>query len=500
MMLSVYEGRSLFRNSVCVRAIAFLLVLVAGGSLADQLGGSGQLSEPLGVGGGLKLSATLDTASSRVPVSREVAASSRVAQVSRPMRLALASQVSTGEADVASRRTAKLGIEELFQLAAQTHPEVAARRAELEAALANRDAARWQYFPTPSLQVRQQDKGGSVTVAALQQPVWSGGRLDAGFDAADSRVRSASVAISEAQYALALRVTGVWQTYIQARGRVEALDRGVALLSVYVESVRRRIKGGVSPEVDRELVESRFAQAEGDLAAARATERSALLQLSQLIGRSVQPNELSAPDRVADKVLAFEVLTEQSVSSSATLRRIEAEMEAAQHDSTQKRAVLWPTLGVRAEYQRGDVSNIGVDTSDSRVMLVLDYVPGAGLSAAAGVDAAEARVASLRSGLEGARRDLVSKIAVDYEDQRSSRVREQDMQRTLRSASEVLASYDRLFVAGKRSWLDVINAARELTQIELSIADIRALLAASYYRLRLHSGEITWQSKDGGGA
>lgn len=280
---------------------------------------------------------------------------------------------------------------------------------------------------------------------------------------------------------------------MQARGRAEALTRGSSLLGVYAESVRQRIKGGVSPEVDRELVESRLAQIQGDLAAARAAERSAVSQLSQLIGRPLHTYELSPGKGVTVQLPAFEILVEQSVERSAALRRIEAEVEAARYDTTQKRAALWPTVGVRAEYQHGDLSNTGAVTRDSRVMLVMDYVPGAGLSAAAGIDAAEARVGSLRESREAARRELLTKIAADYEDYQSSLSRKRDILRTLKAASEVLASYDRLFIAGKRNWLDVLNAARELTQVENSLADIEALLAASYYRLRLHGGELPWQ-------
>ena len=417
---------------------------------------------------------------------------------SRFQRAALARSVAKNEADApALGAGGRLVLDDLIGLAVQAHPEIAAKRTDLEAAYAGRDAARWQYFPTPSLQLRQQDKGGNVTVAAVQQPLWSGGRLDAGLDAANSRTRSANAAISEAQYSVALRVTGAWQGWMQARGRAEALNAGIARLGVYAESVRQRIKGGVSPEVDRELVESRLSQVQGDLAAARAAERSALSQLSQLIGRSLRSEELSFGKGVIVQLPAFEVLAEQSVTRSAAMRRLEAEVEAARHDTTQKRAALWPTLGVRAEYQRGDSSNVGVVTQDTRVMLVMDYVPGAGLSAAAGIDAAEARVGSLREGREAARRELLAKVAADYEDHQSSLARKRDILRTLAAATEVLASYDRLFVAGKRNWLDVLNAARELTQVETSLADVEALVVASYYRLRLHGGELPWQQEGG---
>ena len=65
-----------------------------------------------------------------------------------------------------------------------------------------------------------------------------------------------------------------------------------------------------------------------------------------------------------------------------------------------------------------------------------------------------------------------------------------DLQRTLKANAEVLASYERLFIAGKRGWLEVINAARELTQAQTALADVQALHLASATRLRLHAGEL----------
>lgn len=407
-------------------------------------------------------------------------------------------QAQPGGAQPAGLVTAspRLGLEDLFNLAIQGHPDVLAKRADLDAARAGQDAARWQYFPTPSVQLRQLEKGDQVTVAALQQPIWSGGRLDAGLDAANARARSAGVAISEAQYALALRLTSHWQAWLQARGRAEALAGGVRLLHVYAETVRQRIQGGVSPEVDRELVQSRLAQAQADLAAAQAAERSAVSQLSQLVGRPLRGGDIDAGADIGAGLPAFDVLAEQAIARSAALRRIEAEAQAARHDVVQKRAALWPTLGVRAEHQRGSLSSLGGGTQDSRIMLVMDFVPGAGLSAGAAIAAAEARVASLRESGESARRDLVARLSADYEDHQSSLQRRQDIERTAKAAAEVLASYDRLFIAGKRNWLDVLNAARELTQVHTLQADIEALRIASHFRLRLHGAELAWQRRE----
>ena len=107
--------------------------------------------------------------------------------------------------------------------------------------------------------------------------------------------------------------------------------------------------------------------------------------------------------------------------------------------------------------------------------------------------AAAARVVNLRETREAARREMTAKVSADYEDHLSNLGRKRGIQRSIQASTEVLASYDRLFVAGKRNWLDVLNAARELTQVEVSLADVEAAIAASYFRLRLHGNELPWQ-------
>lgn len=374
----------------------------------------------------------------------------------------------------------------------RNHPGVAAHQAEVKATQAEVEAARAQYYPTPSIQLLQ-DKGEPTTVLTLQQPLWAGGRLDAGLDAAQSRENAARVSVNDTQYTLALRVTAAWAAWLQAQGRGEALDKGVALLNVYAESVSRRIQGGASGQVDHELVAARLAQTQGELAAARSAERSALARLAQMIGQPLRSQDLVVADTATGidiPLPGLDALVAQAFARSAALKRLDADIETARHEAQQRRAALWPTLNLRAQHQRGNATATGTTANDSRIMLVLEYAPGAGLSADANIDAAEARIIGLRENLDAARRDLTETITIDYEEYLASSDRKRHFQRTLQASAEVLASYDRLFVAGKRNWLDVINAARELIQAQTALADVEAQLVAARARLRLHIGEM----------
>ena len=159
-------------------------------------------------------------------------------------------------------------LDQLINLAVRAHPSVSSKRAGLNAAQADIEAARYQYYPTPSMQLRQ-NRGDVTRVLTLQQPLWAGGRLDAGLNVASARSVAAAASIEEAQILLALRVSSAWQAWHQAQGRSAAIAAGIDLLNGYSQSAGRRIEAGAAGEGDRALVQARLAQSLADLASAR---------------------------------------------------------------------------------------------------------------------------------------------------------------------------------------------------------------------------------------
>ena len=156
-----------------LRMVAVLAgLLVLGEAKAQQLVGGviDRAVEAHRGGVDLKLSYQLLAVTERRVVQAKpgVALLADASPNSRLQRATLASAASKREAEVLAQGSPQLGLEDLVGLAIQAHPEIVAKRADLDAARAGQDAARWQYFPTPSLQLRQQGSGSNVTVAAVQ--------------------------------------------------------------------------------------------------------------------------------------------------------------------------------------------------------------------------------------------------------------------------------------------------------------------------------------------
>lgn len=372
------------------------------------------------------------------------------------------------------------------------HPSVAGKRANVMEAEANIDAAKAQYLPTPSVQINQLASGGHSTTLAVTQPLWAAGRIHAGLDAARARGRSADGAVVETQNILALRVADLYQGYLASRLRVSAQQDGINRLVELADVMNRRVEAGISASADRELANSRLTQVRSDLELEEASGRTLLAQLGQMAGRPVSRDEVSLTLAPIGTLEDESVLLDRALANNPAIQRAGADIEAAVFDAKVQRASQWPTLSLQAartNYSQPALTRV----NSSQVYLTLQYLPGAGLASGALSRASLARAESLKDGLEATRRDIADGLMGDYERYRAARVRFGNALSVVAASREVLNSYRRLFVAGKRSWLDLVNAARELTEAQLALADLSAALTVGPFRLQLRSGDTLWQ-------
>ena len=75
--------------------------------------------------------------------------------------------------------------------------------------------------------------------------------------------------------------------------------------------------------------------------------------------------------------------------------------------------------------------------------------------------------------------------ANDRDELARARWRLRTMSSALSSSKAVLESYERQFAAGRRSWMDLLNAMRELTQNDYARVEAHAQMAGSLHRLQL---------------
>jgi len=132
--------------------------------------------------------------------------------------------------------------------------------------------------------------------------------------------------------------------------------------------------------------------------------------------------------------------------------------------------------------------NYGSDlVPHQRTWLQVSAQPGAGLSSLANVRAAMARQESAAETRRNAERELQQSMAADLANYVAATEQMNVAHLLRKSTQDVADSYARQFVAGRKSWLEVLNAVRETIQARLSVLDARALQGQTAWRLHLRA-------------
>jgi adhesin transport system outer membrane protein len=387
--------------------------------------------------------------------------------------------------------------ERLVSEVAARNPRIRSQSAAATAAGFDVAAARWQFFPAPAVQVESSGKDRQV-IASVSQPIYSFGRLESDLKAAKSRASLANVRVEEAQYVLSFRVLDLFGQLLSTSRSLDVFRQDLARLGALEEMIGRRVTAGVSAPVDLNLVLTRLRQSENSIVSLTARQNAALAGLSELLGAPLTIQDIILPtmpaqtQTLSDDPAVAQDPVEQSLSYSPVLKRARGDVEVANIDSARALNAMKPTLYGKFE-QRVDDGRY--DTSAfpaSRVLFGLQYSFGSGLSSLSRVDAAQAQAEGAKLSLNAAQEDVRASVRTDLETRDAASRLVESLRLNLMLQEETFGSYNRLFLAGKRSWLDVLNVVREVTENERALADAEVQYLLSDYRLQLQTGQIRW--------
>lgn len=404
----------------------------------------------------------------------------RLSAARRAIGLVLAS-LALGAAGAAS--SAALTLDEGLRLAVSSHPTVAARRSEREAAGMRLEAAEWGRYPALSAQYATDQAGRRFTTARLEQPLWTGGVITGQIDGAQAGVRGADASLTESQQEIMLRVVTAFTELGRVHARQLAAQANVAEHERLAALIARRVSNEVSPASDGVLASARLAQARAELTQLDALAARARSALSQAVSRDVHEIALPSPRTLGYPSLTLTIEAAQAFSPA--LRRLSAEEEAAGAEVAVRRGATRPRVVARYDRTFG-----GREVEGDQFFVAVEFQPGAGLSSLAAVREAEARRNAARLAREGALRDLLDSLNADWADMESLGRQARDLRAQVESTTSVFDSFVRQYAVGRKSWLDVLNAQREASQARYALADTEWGALRATLRLQLATGEL----------
>ena len=388
-----------------------------------------------------------------------------------------------------------LEVNALIREAVETHPLVGAAIADEKAATEGVTAAKLGLLPTPSVNAQHDRERGMTTQFAIRQPLWTGGRLTATVNQAVFDEKAATAHIFEQQNTVAKNTIDIWQSYIYAIALQELHLKNLERLAEFEAMMQRRVDQGVSARIELDLVTNRIFQDQNAFQGAKEQQRIAEARLEQMIGQPVSPPNAKVPmsllvQYAKEQSAPFGQLAFGDVSqTNPSVIRQKFQVEAARQEHLVQRASRYPN--VYAQYTH--TFYLEEDKNSGDFSVGMSYDPGAGFSNLALARASQARVQSLTQSQEAARRTVMEDIQTAYQRFVSARDKETSLIAAVAGARIVVNSYRRQFIAGRKSWLEVLNAVREEGQYEQQLLEVQAQMVASFYKLQVDFGMMPWQ-------
>lgn len=381
-----------------------------------------------------------------------------------------------------------MNFEDLISKAVNHHPSIQMSQEAFKMSEEELNSAKWQYFPTPSVDYSNSSKNNEV-VAKLEQPLWTGGKLDSQYDIALSSKAEAGYTLEESKYRLVERILNLLQAYSQGKSAEISLKEGYDRLSEFTVMIDKRIEAGISSQSDEVLLNSRLIQIKSDLINAKSKKTLALKQLSLLVGENIESIDFSLDKFNFDNIQSS-VLIDDMAKFHPTLKKMDEQLKGSIHQVSKEESALYPTLSLIAEHKQGDVYTENNNASDNAVYLSLKATTGAGLSLFSNVEKAKLNTKRLKSEKDSKQQELTDSFIIDYNNMMLAKEKLANQKLNQQFSGEVFEANKKLFIAGKKQWLDLVNSSKELMDISVSYRDTKELYNILKYKIALQTGKV----------
>jgi adhesin transport system outer membrane protein len=391
----------------------------------------------------------------------------------------------------------------LVTAAIRNHPIAQSAQAKQRAAIQDVAVAERRRWPTLTA-TTESNVGGAeaasqVMTLRVEQTLWDNGAGEARISAVATAADISVLQVALKQQDLAVKTINAWEAMLSAQRRLNAATTTVNVIGGFKAQMTRRVESMASPAIDLALVEARLLQTQVERLAATNSLRVALQKLARLTGLT-QLEEQTWADaaRVAAPlsragVAAFKMQLrstdwEAITSNHPLVQKAQLEYALANAQLKAKLADRWPQAYARVEQPLANNALTG--SNQASYLVGLRYTPGAGFSTQLEASALAERLEAQSHDIDDATRTVTQLIFDDEQAFETSTAQAQAQVASLLGSQQVLASYERQFQAGRKTWQDLLNAAREVAQNEFNLSDAQSAMQGAMYRLQVRLGAI----------
>ena len=399
----------------------------------------------------------------------------------------------------------------LWKKVIQHHPQVLIQVQNLKSTGFDIEVSKQAFYPTPSITLeRAQSKGGNdpsysgtpqVAIYRLQQPLWTGGRLSAQQNKAAANQEIEVAKLLEVQQGLALKTLQAWTEVVNFQRQQTALLKTKNELENLQAKIERRAEQGLSTQSEVKLSWLRVSMVKQLLNQTKMQEDLAWLRLKQWVPEA-QPlsqatDALSAPSNDSQAHLQntenidWDAL---STSQSPVALRLKSQLKIQEAELEEKRAAYQPEVYLRAEHQRGNYAFANAQNVN-RLFIGVTATTGAGLSMQNQLASLMAKHDSAQYEIALTQRLLSETVQSDVLNLIARQSKAEELKLNLESLQDIQTAWLRQFDSGRKTWIEVMNAAQETMQSQMSLIENDTSMQLSYWRLQILAfGLARWES------
>jgi adhesin transport system outer membrane protein len=375
-----------------------------------------------------------------------------------------------------------LPLEEALRLAVTQHPSVAMRLSQRDAAAQALDAAGRGRFPALSAQTGKETSGKNFVTLRVEQLLWSGGRLSGEVSGAEATLRSATAGVQESQQDILLRAVSAYTELGRFEANQSAARSNVAEHERLQRMIVNRINSQITSSSDGLLANARLSQSRAELSLLEAQAARARAKLGEIVGQVVAEIE-STPSRQLRPV-SLTAAIDAAKAFSPVLQRLSAQEDFGEAEIQVRRGQALPQVKLRYDRTQGGYQQ------GSQAYVMLEYQSGAGLASLSMIRESEARRQAVRAERLSALRDVVDAVNADWADLQSLEAQARDLRSQVAATAQVFESFVRQYTVGRKNWIEVLNAQRELTQAQYALTDAEWGSLRVALKLQLATGQL----------
>ena len=325
-----------------------------------------------------------------------------------------------------------------------------------------------------------------AAMASLEQPLFAGGRILAGREAAREGRSAAEAQAGFTRARLQVAVADAWAQLAVATREIEMRTRQLDQMREISRQAALRFKAGDAPSTDLSQARAREAEAEAGLEGAKAAREAAAARFTALTG--LEPRTDGSipppPEGPADRPSAIAA----ALGGNPALAASAGAARAAQAQARAARADWLPTVGAYAEASAvrdqffpdyvADQAVVGL-----RARWTLFDGSRRGRIAEARADANAARAAQ-----DQARRDTEAETIAAYEQLGATRRMVEAATRRQAAAAEALRSTRLEVKTGMKPQLALLDAEREALDAAVALARAQGGLLVAGWQLKALTG------------